>query len=94
MKKLLSIIAILSLSCFLSCGGKEEKKEEKESMKIGTQKTEKVADANSVNVALTGNDMMQYDKNEIIMNHSLSHIYFMIMSKVTLSALVNFLKIR
>ena len=34
-------------------------------MKIGTQKTEKVEDANTVNVALTGNDMMQYDKNEI-----------------------------
>ncbi|MEZ4857489.1 MAG: azurin [Flavobacteriaceae bacterium] len=65
MKKVLSVVTIFSLSFFLSCGGKEEKKEEKDSMKIGTQKIEKVEDANSVNVALTGNDMMQYDKNEI-----------------------------
>ena len=61
----MSLLILVSLSLFISCGGKEEKKEDKETMKIGTQKTEKVEDANTVNVALTGNDMMQYDKNEI-----------------------------
>ncbi|HAT63830.1 MAG TPA: azurin [Flavobacteriaceae bacterium] len=65
MKKIMSLLILVSLSLFISCGGKEEKKEDKETMKIGTQKTEKVEDANTVNVALTGNDMMQYDKNEI-----------------------------
>ncbi|MCB0457564.1 MAG: azurin [Flavobacteriaceae bacterium] len=65
MKKLLSMVTILSLSFFLSCGGKEDKKEEKDAMKIGTQKTEKAEDSNTVNVALSGNDLMQYDKSEI-----------------------------
>ncbi len=65
MKKIISLVAFVTLSFFISCGEKEGKKEEKEPMKIGTQKTEKVEDSNAVNVALTGNDMMQYDKNEI-----------------------------
>jgi len=65
MRKILSLITLISLSFLISCGGKEEKKEEKETMKIGTKKTEKKEDANTVNVALTGNDLMQYDKSEI-----------------------------
>ena len=68
MKKVLSIVALLSLSLFISCGDKEEKKEEKDSMKIGTQKTEKTETTNAVNVALSGNDLMQYDKKEIKVN--------------------------
>lgn len=65
MRKILSLITLISLSFLISCGGKEEKKEEKETMKIGTKKTEKKEDSNTVNVALTGNDLMQYDKSEI-----------------------------
>ena len=59
----LSVLA-LSLMVFAGCGEKE-KKEEKESVKIGTKKTEKKEDANAVSVGLTGNDLMQFDKKEI-----------------------------
>lgn len=43
MKKVLSIVTILSLSFFLSCGGKEEKKEEKQEIKIKDHSKQKTA---------------------------------------------------
>lgn len=58
--------AILAgIALITSCGGEKEKKEEKESIKIGSQSESTKKDDNSVNVGLTGNDLMQYDKNEI-----------------------------
>ncbi|HPF10504.1 MAG TPA: azurin [Flavobacteriaceae bacterium] len=66
MKKLLSLTVLASLSLFISCGGKEEKKDEKESIKIGTQKVEeKKVDSNTAAVTISGNDLMKFDKNEI-----------------------------
>jgi len=59
----LSILA-LGLLVWTGCGEKE-KKEEKESVKIGTQKTEKKEDPNKASIGLTGNDLMQFDKKEI-----------------------------
>lgn len=58
---------IICLSAFVlwSCGDDKNKEEEKESIKIGTNKTEKKEDSNEVNVALAGNDLMQFDKKEI-----------------------------
>ena len=56
-------LALVAFS-LVACGGKE-KKEEKEEVKIGTQTETKSADSNTVNVGLTGNDLMQYDKSEI-----------------------------
>ena len=59
------VFMMLSLTLFLACGGGEEKKEEKKSVTIGNTKASKKEDSNSVNIGLTGNDLMKYDKNEI-----------------------------
>lgn len=64
MKLLKLTVLALGLILWTGCGEKE-KKEEKESVKIGTQKTEKKEDSNSVSIGLTGNDLMQFDKKEI-----------------------------
>ena len=63
--KFKGIIAALALAgLIVSCGG-EEKKTEKESVKIGSKKTTKKDDGKSVNLALAGNDQMKYDKSEL-----------------------------
>lgn len=61
MKKLIAIIAIAGL--MISCGG-EEKKTDKESVKIGSKKADSKRDSNTINLALAGNDMMKYDKDQ------------------------------
>lgn len=58
------IVTIILLAIFMvSCGG-DSKKEEKESVKINTKKKAPKKDDNSVNLALAGNDLMKFDKNE------------------------------
>lgn len=60
-----NLITLLILSAFLmGCGGKEEKKEEKETLKIGTTEPKPTEKSNSANIALAGNDLMQFDKKE------------------------------
>ncbi|GAB5401636.1 MAG: hypothetical protein Aureis2KO_32210 [Aureisphaera sp.] len=62
--KRFQFIYLLALSlAIVSCGG--DKKKEEESVKIGTKKETKKSDSNSVTIALSGNDLMQFDKNEI-----------------------------
>ena len=56
---------LLVLGLMYNCGGEKEKKEEKEEIKIGNKKEVITENTNSVNIGLTGNDLMQYDKNEI-----------------------------
>ena len=65
MKRLLLLaILVCSANLFIGCGG-ETKKEEPE-VKIGAQKSEeKATDSNVVNVMLTGDDLMRYNKTEI-----------------------------
>ncbi|MBX2828057.1 MAG: azurin [Flavobacteriaceae bacterium] len=64
--KRIQLISLVVLSLLIvSCGGDKKKEEEKESVKIGTKKETKKADSNSVTVALSGNDLMQFDKKEI-----------------------------
>lgn len=63
MKKLATLL-VLSL-ILIGCGGKEEKKEEKETLKIGNTETKTEEPTNGSNIALSGNDMMQYDKKEL-----------------------------
>ncbi len=65
MKLLRFTIFFLALSVVFSCGGEKEKKEEKEEIKIGSKKVKTAEDSNTVNIGLTGNDLMQYDKSEI-----------------------------
>ena len=66
MKATYSLILAAAFLIFASCGDKKtETEEETDSMKIGTQKTESKEDSNAVNVGLTGNDLMQFNKNEI-----------------------------
>lgn len=60
-KVFIAVIALAGL--MISCGG-EEKKEEKESVKIGSKKVSDKEDSNSVNLALAGNDLMKYDKEQ------------------------------
>lgn len=61
MKKVLTVILLATL--MISCGG-DGKKEEKETVKISSKKESKQADDNSVNLALAGNDLMKFDKEE------------------------------
>jgi azurin len=70
MKNLLKGLMIFTTFAVLSCG---EKKEEKEKITIGndantenatTSKTSN-ADSNVVEISLTGNDQMQFNKNEL-----------------------------
>ena len=56
---------LAALSFMISCGGGEEKKEEKNSVKIGTSNAKKKENSNVVNIGLTGNDLMQFSKKEI-----------------------------
>ncbi len=56
---------IVAFGLIAGCGGEKEKKDEKESFKIGANKKEAKRDANSVNIGLTGNDMMQFNKKEL-----------------------------
>jgi len=65
MKILKYVVLFASLSFMVSCGGGEKKKEEKESIKIRNTDSPKKESGNAVNIGLTGNDQMQYDKNEI-----------------------------
>ncbi len=62
MKKLATLLLLSTI--LIGCGGKDEKKEEKETLKIGTTETQTTEKSNSTNIALAGNDMMQYDKKE------------------------------
>ncbi len=58
------ILAIAGL--IISCGGDAEKKEDKkDKVKIGAKKTPKASNTNAVNIAIAGNDLMQYDKKEL-----------------------------
>lgn len=67
MKALKPIVLFLSLSLAFSCGdGNEKKEEEKESVKIGNTETKKQSDdSNVARIALTGNDLMQFNMSEI-----------------------------
>lgn len=61
--KLTRIFTALALVVFLvACGG-DEKKVKEEKVTLGSKKTTK-KDDNKVNLALTGNDLMKFDKTE------------------------------
>lgn len=60
-----SLLALL-LVLIYSCGGEKEKKEDKEQIKIGTNKEESKSESSAVaTIGLTGNDMMQYNIKEM-----------------------------
>ena len=61
MTRILMAFALISL--LVSCGG-DTKEEKKEGVKIGGAKTEKKEGNSKVNLALSGNDLMQFDKKE------------------------------
>lgn len=63
MKKFIAFFILTAM--ILGCGGKEEKKEEKETLKIGNTESQTTETTNSSNLALSGNDMMQFDKKEL-----------------------------
>lgn len=62
MKKLWMILAIAGL--IMSCGG-ESKEEKKDNVKIGAKNSTKSSNTNAINIALAGNDLMQFDKKEL-----------------------------
>lgn len=62
--KLTRIFTAIALVAFLaSCGG-EEKKGKEEKVTLGSKKSSKKDDS-KVNLALTGNDLMKFDKTEL-----------------------------
>lgn len=61
-KRILALVAFAGI--IVSCGGDEKKKDEKESVTIGAKKKVEKKDENSVNLALAGNDLMKFDKEE------------------------------
>ncbi len=63
--KFIKYVFIFASFYFLVNCGEAEKKDEKKSVKIGASKEVKKQDSNSVNIGLTGNDMMQYSTNEL-----------------------------
>lgn len=65
MKLLSSLLLSALIVISVGCADKKEKEEEKEAVKIGTKKTESKSDDNTVSVGITGNDLMQYNKDEI-----------------------------
>jgi azurin len=60
------LLSVLTITLLAGCG-EEKKKEEEDTkkVKIGVKKEVKKADENVANIVLTGNDLMQFDKNEI-----------------------------
>lgn len=63
--KILRLMALLVVGLMLAnCGG-EEKKEEKQEVKLQKKTSEPSADNDMVNVAITGNDQMKFNKEEI-----------------------------
>ncbi len=68
MKILKKYLPLFALALLISCGGEKEKKTEEESVKIGTKKETKKADDNSVNIGITGDDLMKFSKSEITVN--------------------------
>jgi azurin len=64
MKFIKYVFIFASFSLLINCGD-SEKKDEKKSVTIGTSKEVKKQDSNSVNIGLTGNDMMQFSTNEL-----------------------------
>lgn len=64
MQKLKYTLLLATISLFISCGGKEEKKEDKSSdIKIGTKEIKKEKNPNEI--LLTGNDAMKFNLSEI-----------------------------
>ena len=64
MKIIQAIIAYAFVGLLMSCGGGDKKEQKEGSVKIGVKKEVK-KDDNKINLALTGNDVMQFDKNEL-----------------------------
>jgi len=59
----ISLLSLFAVVLF-NCGG-EEKKEEKESVKIGTKKVEKKEDDSVAKLVITGDDNMQFSTKEL-----------------------------
>jgi azurin len=64
MKILRYILFLSAFGIVFSCG-ENDKKENKEEIKIGTKQQKEKKESNAVNVGLTGNDLMQFNINEI-----------------------------
>ena len=63
--KLLRIFCVLALALLMVHCGEDKKQDEKDtSVKIGGKKDTKKSDSNSQTIALSGNDLMQFDKKE------------------------------
>ena len=63
MKKIYLILALAGL--LISCGDGNKKDDKgNDPVKIGSKKDDKKEDSNTTNIALTGNDLMQFDKKE------------------------------
>lgn len=64
MKFIKYVFIFASFSFLVSCGD-AEKKDEKKSVKIGSSNETKNENSNTVNIGITGDDMMQYSTYEL-----------------------------
>ncbi|MBT8262013.1 MAG: azurin, partial [Bacteroidia bacterium] len=65
MKILRFTLFLLAFGITFGCGGEKQKKEEKEEIKIGSNKEKSSEESNAVSIGLSGNDLMKFDKSEI-----------------------------
>ena len=67
----IQLVALLSVALLFNCGGKEEKKKEGfsyEESDVQKESNTAKTDDNVANIALTANDMMQFNTKEIRLN--------------------------
>ena len=65
MKILRYTLFAFMITFVFSCGGEKDKKEDKDQIKIGSKKEKVEKESNTVNIGLTGDDLMKYNLNEI-----------------------------
>ncbi len=58
-------LAIFAITILVSCGGKEQKEEDSNKVKLKEKKETKKTDDNIANVVITGDDLMKFNKTEI-----------------------------
>lgn len=65
MKRNVKILMVVLSLCTLSCGGNKKKDNTKEKVMLKAPSASKKESSSDVNIAISGNDLMQFDKKEL-----------------------------
>lgn len=65
MKSNVQILMVAFSLCTLSCGGNKKKDDAKEKVTLKAPSVQKQATVDEVSIAISGNDLMQFDKKEL-----------------------------